>query len=100
MKQFSEFGIKPTLKSFVGDKIKIEKIIDRPIIIHAFKIAQSNFQKIGKEDCLHLQIEINNEKRVFFSGSLTLINIIKQVPAESFPFSATIKKQDDRLVFI
>ena len=100
MKQFKDFGIKPTIKSFVGDKIKVEKIIDKAIVIHAFKIAHSKFEKIGKEDCLHLQIEFNGEKRVFFSGSVTLINIIKQVPEDSFPFQATLTKQDDRLILI
>ncbi len=98
MRQFKDFGIKPTIKSFVGDKIKIEKILDKPVIIHAYKIATSKFQKIGKEDCLHLQIEINDEKRVCFIGSVVLIDIFKQVPAESFPFEATITKEDGRLI--
>lgn len=98
MKQFKDLNIKPTIKSFVGDKIKIDKIIDKPIITHAYKIATSKFEKMGKDSCLHLQIELANEKRVVFTGSVTLIDIMKQVPDDYFPFEATIKKIDDRLV--
>jgi len=100
MKQFKDFGIKARVKSFVGEKIKIQNILDKPIIIHAYKIARSKFEKLGKEDCLHVQIEFSGEKRVFFCGSLTLIDILKQVPEESFPFEATLTKKDERLIFI
>jgi hypothetical protein len=95
MKRFSDMGIAPELKGFVGDKIKLERILNREIIVHAFKIEESKF----KGSCLHMQIELKGEKHVVFTGSTVLMNIIKQVPAADFPFTATIIKTNDYFEF-
>jgi ribosomal protein L31 len=96
MKQFSQFGIKPKQQGFIGDKIKLTKILNREIIVHQFKIEQSKY-KDGK--CLHLQIEVNENKHVLFTGSKTLIDMILEVPKENFPFKTTIVTENEIPLF-
>jgi hypothetical protein len=36
MHQFKDFGIKPKLQCFVGDKIKMNKVLNREIVVHDF----------------------------------------------------------------
>ncbi len=95
---FKDFGIKPALKKFTGEKIKIEKILNREIVVHDWKIEDSKYVDKG-DKCLYLQIEFAGEKRVLFSGSKVLMDMIAQVPIEKFPFSTTIVKQDEHLEF-
>ncbi|QBQ41103.1 hypothetical protein E2P86_08020 [Sphingobacterium psychroaquaticum] len=96
MRKFSDFNIVIESKGFVGDKIKISKILNRIITVHSHKLEDS---KHFKNDCLHLQIELNGQMYVCFSGSKTLIEQIKQVPQSSFPFETTIESDNDRYIF-
>lgn len=98
MRHFKDFGIKPASKSFVGDKIKIERVLNREIIIHDFKIEDSKYER-GCKKCLHLQISIADTKHVVFTGSAVLMELIEKVPEDYFPFSTTIKKENDRFEF-
>lgn len=97
MNNFNDFGIAIEQTMFVGNKIKIRTIINKSIVVHAYKIEQSKFE--GKGDCLHLQIEVDKEKRVVFTGAKGLIEQIQKVPKDGMPFSATITEQDERLMF-
>ena len=45
MKKFSELGIKPPEIGFIGEKIKISKILNREIIVQDFKIDKSKYPK-------------------------------------------------------
>lgn len=99
MRKFSDFNIKPNVKTFTGDKIKIDRVLNKTITIHSFQISDSKIEGRGNGKCLTLQIEVDNEKRILFTGSVTLQDMISQVPAEQFPFSATIVKQSERLEF-
>jgi hypothetical protein len=96
MKSFKDFGIKPATKGLVGDKIKIEKILNRQITVHDFKIEPS---KHNQGECLHMQIQVGEEMRVVFTGSGVLIQEIREVPKEEFPFVTTIVKENDRFEF-
>lgn len=102
MNDFKEFGIEIKSKSFVGDKIKITKILDKKVIVHDFKIEESKIQSYrerGAGSCLYLQIELNDEKYIVFTSSCGLIEAIKQIPADKFPFSTTIVKENERFKF-
>jgi hypothetical protein len=98
MYSFKEFGIKPTVKAFEGDKIKIERIINKLIVVSDFKIDKSKFDK-GSGKLLTLQIIVDNGKRVLFTGSTNLIEMIQAVPKEKFPFETIITKDNDRYEF-
>lgn len=97
MNNFKDFNIKPSLQYFTGDKIKIGRIINTPIVVTNFKIGPSN-KKEGTE-YLTLQIEKNNTKYVVFTGSTILMQLIQKVPKERFPFVTTIVKEGEHLEF-
>lgn len=97
MNNFSDFDIRPEVKSFMGDKIPVKKILNIPIRVLEFKIEPSK-QKPGTE-LLTLQIEKGDEKRVVFTGSSILIHQIKRVPQNKFPFTTTIKNDNDYYEF-
>jgi hypothetical protein len=100
MKKFSQFNIKPCAKGFEGEKIKMAKIMNREIVIHAFKITDSiHFKDKGTGKCLHLQISFNNQMHIIFTSSGGLIETILQVPINDFPFSTTIIEENDRYKF-
>jgi hypothetical protein len=102
MYDFSQFNIKAPSKGFEGDKIKMERILNREIVVHDYKLENSkvkSFQERGSERCLHLQISLNGEKHVLFTGSACLIEQIEQVPRSNFPFKTTIVKDNQRVMF-
>lgn len=97
MNQFKDLGIKPTVKGFTGDKIKIDRILNKAIVVHEYKIEDSKFEGKGKR--LDMQIEVDGAKRIVFTSGTGLIETIKQVPKDKFPFSTVIIKNDERLEF-
>lgn len=99
MKKFSDFGIKHELPSFTGDKIKIVKVLNKEIIVHAYKLTDSNYDKNKSKKCLHLQIEIDGAKRVVFTGSDVLITMIQKVSKDGMPFTTTIIEENEHFEF-
>jgi hypothetical protein len=99
MKDFKSFGIKAPVNGFTGDKIKIDRILNKRVIIHKYKIEGSKFTEKGNGKCMTVQIEIDSEKRIFFTSSMTLMEMIKQVPETDFPFGASIERVNERLEF-
>lgn len=97
MNQFKNFGIKPVLTTFSGDKIKIERVLNTEIKILDFKIDKS--KHVENTNCMTLQIEKQGIKHVIFTGSSILMQMIKSVPKEKFPFSTTIIKESEHLEF-
>lgn len=94
MKQFKDFNIKSTLKSFIGDKIKMSKILNKQITVLDYRVEDSKYEK-GCGKCLYLQIQLGEEKHVVFTGSRALIDMINQVPKTDFPFVTTIVKESE-----
>lgn len=99
MNSFKDFGIKAQHKSFEGDKIRIDKILNKQIVVEDYKSAESKFKEKGSGKLLTLQIIVDNAKRVLFTGSTSLIEMIEQVPKEKFPFITTIVKENERFEF-
>lgn len=99
MYKFSDFNIAAETKSFSGDKISIDRILNRSITVLDYKIETSKFEGKGNGKCLHLQIEINSLKYVVFTGSTYLMGMIEKVPAGRFPFETTIIKVDESYQF-
>jgi hypothetical protein len=97
MHNFKDFNIKPKINSFVGEKIQVQKLFNLSIKILAFRVEPSK-QKKGTE-LLTLQIEKSGEKRIVFTGSTVLIDQIKRVPEDKFPFFTTIKGDNDYYEF-
>ena len=100
MNTFSQFKITLSSKGFEGDKIKMSKILNHEIVVHHFKIEDSKvFREKGSGKCLCLQILLNDEKHIVFTSSTGLIEVIKQVPEDGFPFATTIVDENDRYKF-
>lgn len=98
MHSFSEFGIKTTAKNFEGEKIKIDSVLNKQITVEAYKIEQSKFEK-GNGKRLDMQITVDGTKRLLFTGSINLMDMIQQVPSDKFPFTTTIVRENERLIF-
>lgn len=84
---------------FIGDKIKISKVLNQEIIVHKYKINKSKFENTNSGKCLQLQIELKGEKYVLFTGSKVLAETIQEVPNEGLPFKTIITKEGEIFQF-
>jgi len=97
MKTFKDFNIKPVDRRFIGESISIRKILNVSIKVLEFKIEPS--KKKPGTDFMTLQIEKDSDKRVVFTGSNPLMNQIKLVPRDGFPFETTIVNTNEYYEF-
>src|SRR5687767_11975005 len=99
MNQFKDFGIKAPAPAFSGDKIKMNKILNKEVIIHRYKIEESRFKDKGNGKRLDMQIELNGNNYIVWTSSVVLQETIKQIPAANFPFTTTIVLENERYEF-
>ncbi|AOW08727.1 hypothetical protein [Flavobacterium gilvum] len=97
MNNFKDFKIKAELSTFTGDKIKVDRLLNAEISVLAYKIEDSKVKQGTK--LLILQLEKSGTKHVLFTGSTILMQMIKQVPEDKFPFKTTIVKESEHLEF-
>lgn len=90
MNQFKDLGIKSDVKTFTGDKTSIKNLLNREITVVDYKIEASKFLEKGDGTRLTLQLLLNGESRVLFSGSSVLKDLIKKVPRDKLPFTTKI----------
>lgn len=99
IKQFKDFGISVVHKSFTGDKISIDEVLNQPITVYEHVIKESRFKDKGNGKCLYMQITYLNKKRVLFTGSANLMDMIIKVDKQNYPFITVIKKENKQLLF-
>jgi len=99
MNKFQDFQITSSQKAFTGDKIKIDRLLNREIIVSDYKIEPSRYTDKGNGKCLHLQIVLNNTNHVLFTGSTGLMDQIEKVPRDKLPFKTTIVRENERMQF-
>lgn len=97
MHNFKDFNIQPRIDAFVGDKISVQKLFNLSIEVLDYKVEPSKQKE--NTDFLTLQIIKSGEKRVVFTGSTVLIDQIKRVEKNQFPFITTIKGDNDYYEF-
>lgn len=98
MNNFKDFQIPSSQKGFIGDKIKIDRILNREITVLDYKIEKSKFENgSGKRLCL--QIAIGQTKHIVFTGSTGLMEQIEKVPKDKMPFVTTIVRENERFEF-
>ena len=90
MKRFSDFATDTGI--MVGDKIRIEDILGKEIIINDYKVGKSKYE--GKQ-LLTLQIKLDSADRVIFTGSNILIEQCNRYEDE-IPFITTIEKINNK----
>jgi hypothetical protein len=95
MKSFKDLGIKTNVNAFIGEKIKMERILNREIIVHDFEVKPSKFDG----EVMTLQIQVGEEKRIVFTSSKVLIDVVQRVAKTDFPFTATIVKENEYFEF-
>lgn len=99
MNAFKDFQITSSQKQFTGDKIDIDRIMNKEIVVADYKVEPSKFINKGSNKCLTIQIEYDSIKRIVFTGSANLINQLEQIPKDGFPFRATIIKENKMFQF-
>lgn len=90
-KRFSDFAEESS--PLDGEKIKIEQVLDQEVLVIGYSIRRSKYEKNRSGKCLLLQMEIENERRVLFTGSDVLIEQLEKY-GDHVPFLATVKKID------
>lgn len=98
MKNFKDFNIQTSTHNLVGDKIKIDRVLNKEISVYDFRLEDSKYGD-GNSKCLYLQIKVNDEMRLIFTSSKPLIDAVQQVPKTDFPFTTTIIKENERYIF-
>ena len=92
VKEFKDLNIDKSghekLSRLVGEKIGMKKILNKRIAIYDYQIRDST--KFAGSKCLHLQIELNGEKRVVFTSGKKLMLDIQKIEKVDFPFATTI----------
>lgn len=76
-----------------GDKVKLDAIVNREITVIGYAIKRSRYDKNNSGKFLTLQLELDGERRILFTGSDVLIEQLEQY-GDQVPFLATIKKID------
>lgn len=97
MRKFSDLKIKPKLKAFTGEKIPMSRIFNTEIIVLDYIIEPST-KKPGT-DRLKMQIKKGEMMHVIFTGSIVLMQMIREVPKTEFPFTTTIINNDGHFEF-
>ena len=85
--KFSDFAEEE--KPLDGEKIKIDDILNKEIIIKNFTVHNSKFE--GKGKYAKVQIETEGVTKVIFTGSEVIANQCEKYEKQ-MPFIATIKK--------
>lgn len=97
--QFSNLSEKKTLD---GDKVKIDDVLNKSIIITGYQIMTSKYKTKSSEHCTKVQFyfasDEREERKVFFSGSLVIKDQVEEMDKKlsekglPFVFQATVKK--------
>ena len=95
-KRFSDFAEEE--KPIEGDKVKIESILNREILVTAYKVKKSKYAKNNSEQCLTVQFEVDGIKKIFFTGSCVLLDQLEKYGHE-MPFMTMVKKIDRYYTF-
>jgi hypothetical protein len=90
IKNFSDLGINAKPTKFVGEKIRLSKILNVEIVVYDYHIKPSKYPEKGNKDCLWLQLSIDGKKHVAFSVAKFLMETIQKIPKEDFPFKTKI----------
>ena len=94
---FSDFAVEE--QALEGDKVKIESILNKEIILTRYKIRDSKYSDNNKM-CVAVQFyePDNPEKRIFFTGSGVIQDLLVKYN-DNLPFKTVIKKIDRYFTF-
>lgn len=84
-------------KSFVGKRVTIDQILDKPIEVHDFEIGKG--RKSGHK-VLYMQLKFRGEWRFFWTEAFKLINRIERSNRAKLPFLTKIGWDDENKYLI
>lgn len=97
--KFSELAENKVLD---GDKVTINEVLNKLIVITGYHVSASKYKKKGNEICLKIQFyyfdDTRKERKVVFSGSSVVKDQLEEIDdklktsGKPFEFSATLKK--------
>lgn len=91
--RFSDFA-----RDFVGPKVRINEIINREIVVLAFKKRPSKVEEYANNEYGIFQIELDGRKYVLFSSSKVLISQAETYVTQ-MPFTARITEHNGFYTF-
>lgn len=83
MNKFSDFAE----EKFIGEKIKISKVLNKEIKVLAFQVKKNKIEKDGFY--IQMQIEVDDERKVLFTNSSVLKDQLEKYK-DTLPFITTI----------
>ncbi len=91
MKRFADFSEEKS--PLEGDKMRIDDVINKEVIVCSFKISQSKFSenKAGKYVTIQIKFGENDNPKVIFTGSEVLAGQCQKYE-NNIPFVTVIKK--------
>lgn len=91
MKKFNELNINQDEGRFVGKKISIDDLIGKIVVVHAYKVEASRYDK-GNGKRTVLQLNFDGVNRIMFTGSVILTEALNKIALlpKGFPFETTI----------
>lgn len=81
---------------FDGEKLRLDEILNKEILVTGFRIKESH-QKKGTQ-YLTIHLEINGVQHITFTGSVVLMDQLKKYESH-LPFLAIIKKINRHYTF-
>lgn len=93
MERFSEFAEE---RDFGGDKISVNDLLGKTIVVKGFRISDST--KRAGTKCLTISLELDGVSKVCFTGSSVLIDQIQRYESH-IPFETVIKQVNKFLTF-
>jgi hypothetical protein len=93
MPEYQRFGdFAEEVSPLDGDKIKIEAVLNREVLVTGFKVTTSKYKE-NSQRCMTLQVEVDGSRRVVFTGSSVMIEQVERYKGH-IPFLTVIKKID------
>ncbi len=91
MNKFSDFSQEQT--PLEGEKMKLDEVINREIIVCSFKISNSKYteNKSGKYVTIQIKFHDTDTPKIIFTGSDVLANQCQKYQ-DHMPFATTIRK--------
>jgi len=90
-KRFADFA--EERQPLDGEKTKIDSVLNREILVIGYNVSRSRYDKNTSGKCVTIQFELDDERRILFSGSDVLIEQFEKYGG-MVPFLTTIKKID------
>jgi hypothetical protein len=90
------FGDFAEEEAFDGDKLRLDEILDKEILVNGFKIKDSHQKKDTKYLTIHFTL--NGKQHITFTGSTVLMDQLEKYKSH-LPFLSTIKKINRHYTF-